>query len=569
MICCALWLITLTFLAPMARLSKSQQRFLWLFVAVVITTLIAYFVNQLPGIPEDLKQRYPFWDKAVIGTVALLTVTAFAVAWQQLRLNGDEGLKKPAAKKLKDSRLKLLERLRKTWIEGVLERSLYHHARLELGLKVSSDTIHPWEIRAVKGQEQVTLPPGTPVIQRFDGLGVGGSMVILGEPGSGKTTTLLELARDLLVRAEGDADASLPVVLHLAGWNRGYRPKRKVLWFEVPETPPQSLADWVIGELKESPLLGELAGKDYRVDSRVGQWWLREEGRLVLLLDGLDEVAENQREACAKAINEFRQDRAFGNVEVVVCCRVNDYRALETKLNLDEALLIQPLTLEQIEDYLVQAKVDLPEIRSLLSSEDLHELAKQPLTLWILALAYRSVDRKTFALASSEQRIAALIDAYLHKQIFGFEKKNFYVRVSCKEEYKGLLVTRWLQLISKLVNENKNFTLYNYKPSLSWFYIVDSRISDTHERLKLVLKPVISIEQNFGLILFGGGCASISVSAVLFSIFTVAGLLIGTANLIFDGTSPFLNWLLISTFETSMLFVYICLSILMLRLFWS
>ena len=491
----------------MTRLSKAQQKFLWMFVAGAIGTLIGYFVNQLPGIPDDLKQKYPFWDKAVIGTVALLTVTGFAVAWQLLRLNGDEGLKEPAAKQLEKSRLKLLERLRKTWIEGVLERSLYHYARLELGLKVSSDTIHPWEIRAVKGQEQVTLPPGTPVIQRFDRLGVGGSMVILGEPGSGKTTTLLELARDLLVRADGDADASLPVVLHLAGWNRGYRPRRKVLWVEIPETPPQSLADWVIGELKESPLLGELAGKDYRVDSRVGQWWLREEGRLVLLLDGLDEVAENQREACARAINEFRQDPVFGNVEVVVCCRVNDYKALKAKLQLDEALLIQPLTLEQIEDYLVQAKVNLPEIRNLLSSEDLHELAKHPLTLWILALAYRSIDEKTFVSALSKQKIDALIDIYLYKQILGSEKNDLYIRVHREEQYSVFLVVYWLQLISNLVNKNENFALFNYKPDLSWLYIDTTTVNNVHKYLRLapkiasslILKPLM-----FGLSLILG-----------------------------------------------------------------
>ncbi len=364
-------------------MSKSTQKFILMFVAGAIGTLLGYLVNQLPGIPDELKQQYPWWDKAVIGTVAMLTVGAFAVAWRLLRLDGDEALKEPAAKQVEQSRSRLLRRLRETWIKGVLEKSLYHHARLELGMNVSSDTLHPWAIQAVKEQEQVTLPPGTPVIDRFDALGEGGSMVILGEPGSGKTTTLLELAQDLLKRAEQDAEAPLPVVLHLAGWNRGYRPKQKgFLGLWQRESKPQSLADWVIQELEISPLLGELAGEDYRIAPRVAHWWLREEGGLVLLLDGLDEVAADQREACAQAIKEFRQDSAFNNVELVVCCRVNDYKALEAKLNLDEALLIQPLTLEQIENYLVQAKVDLPEIRTLLSSKDLQELAQQPLILW-------------------------------------------------------------------------------------------------------------------------------------------------------------------------------------------
>lgn len=47
---------------------------------------------------------------------------------------------------------------------------------------------------------------------------VGGALLILGAPGTGKTTLLLELARDLLDRAEHDPTHPIPVVFPLSSW---------------------------------------------------------------------------------------------------------------------------------------------------------------------------------------------------------------------------------------------------------------------------------------------------------------------------------------------------------------
>jgi predicted NACHT family NTPase len=50
----------------------------------------------------------------------------------------------------------------------------------------------------------------------FDRLG--GGLLILGAPGSGKTTALLELARHLLDKAEADEHQPIPVVFNLVSW---------------------------------------------------------------------------------------------------------------------------------------------------------------------------------------------------------------------------------------------------------------------------------------------------------------------------------------------------------------
>jgi tetratricopeptide (TPR) repeat protein len=60
------------------------------------------------------------------------------------------------------------------------------------------------------------MPSGTKIVNLFDEIGSGRSLLILGEPGSGKTTTLLDLTRELIIRAEQDIDYRIPVVFNLS-----------------------------------------------------------------------------------------------------------------------------------------------------------------------------------------------------------------------------------------------------------------------------------------------------------------------------------------------------------------
>jgi predicted NACHT family NTPase len=60
-------------------------------------------------------------------------------------------------------------------------------------------------------------------------------LLILGEPGGGKTTVLLDLARTLLDRAKSDIRERVPIVLNLSSW------KKK-----------QPLVEWISNELSGS-----------------------------------------------------------------------------------------------------------------------------------------------------------------------------------------------------------------------------------------------------------------------------------------------------------------------------
>src|SRR5689334_20103301 len=93
---------------------------------------------------------------------------------------------------------------------------------------------HPWDMIIQRVDESPRpLPHGTRIITVFDTLR--GAVLILGAPGAGKTTTLLELARDLLDRAERDDTHPMPVVFNLSSW----AVKRSLL------------AEWLVDELNE------------------------------------------------------------------------------------------------------------------------------------------------------------------------------------------------------------------------------------------------------------------------------------------------------------------------------
>ena len=122
------------------------------------------------------------------------------------------------------NRQRLLRRVRSFWITGVLEHSLHGAALLALGLQAQPDVVaNPWHL-VVQHPETTPrpLPPGTRITQVYDA--ADGELLILGAPGSGKTTLLLELARELLSRAERDEQHPMPVVFTLSSWAMKQQP---------------------------------------------------------------------------------------------------------------------------------------------------------------------------------------------------------------------------------------------------------------------------------------------------------------------------------------------------------
>ncbi|MEU7526966.1 NACHT domain-containing protein [Saccharothrix sp. NPDC042600] len=195
-------------------------------------------------------------------------------------------------------------------------------------------------------------------------------LLVLGAPGAGKSTLLLDLCLALAARAREDPDRPIPVVVDLASWSTAERR------FAGQLTPPQDFTTWLVTQLH----------RRYRVPPDLGRAWLRDR-KLALLLDGLDEVADVDRERCVEEVNAMR---ATHGVQIAVSCRVKDYETLKTRLELYDAVRIDPLTKDRVVDYFDRMGAAMDGVRAALEdSPGLWELLDTPLVLNIMALTYR------------------------------------------------------------------------------------------------------------------------------------------------------------------------------------
>jgi hypothetical protein len=250
----------------------------------------------------------------------------------------------------------LLGHVENAWIKGVLDASLHGAALLDLGIKQDPEAVtkYPWAIKKESTDE--TLPAGTSMLEIFDSIGMGRSLLILGAPGSGKTTMLLELARQLIARAREDVTYPIPMVFNLASW-----------------TEKLTLADWLAQELNNL----------YSVPRKTAPDWVKG-NKLLLLLDGLDEVRHDSRAKCVEAINDFRKEH--GLTSLAVCSRSQDYADLNAKLVFEGAIDIQPITDSQIANYLSSFNDDLvAEVKWVFNKDSvLREVIQTPLMLRIM-----------------------------------------------------------------------------------------------------------------------------------------------------------------------------------------
>ncbi|MFZ4730784.1 MAG: NACHT domain-containing protein, partial [Pseudanabaena sp.] len=315
--------------------------------------------------------------------------------------------------------------------------------RLLLDLAEQQDAIINYQNLAHKSREQMhqVLPAGTKALTKFDELGEGGTLLILGEPGAGKTFALVEIAAVLKKRAEQDGNLAIPVIFNLSTWQDVTHP----------------LEDWLTEQFKVQ----------YRVQPSLSKSWLKHE-QLILLLDGLDEVAATRRIACVNAIAAFHQ--GHGVMQMVVCCRLWEYKQLQTKLPFDGALLMKPLTHTQIDLYLSSLGDRMAGLHQVWQEDMvLQEIAQNPLMLFVMTIAYGDLSVSELAEQSSDikTRRSDLCELYISRM---YERKLHLA-------YDKNKIRRWLQcLAQKMVAESQTvFYIERMQPywlteSQQWLY---------------------------------------------------------------------------------------------------
>lgn len=279
----------------------------------------------------------------------------------------------------------LLQKVRSLWIHGLLANATGHLTPLPLTVQEDATAVsQPW-MMAIEHPTGAAQNPSTvtDVYKTLERLG--GSMLILGAPGSGKTIMLLQLARVLLDKADVNEGLPIPLILNLSSWGQ-----RRL-----------ELSDWLVEELYTT----------YQIDKAFGREWLVQQP-FHLLLDGLDEVEPPHRAACIATINQFCADHGLTNV--IVCSRQKEYLMLPEKLALPGAICIQPMRASLIDRYLAIAGSDLANLRQAIQQDEtLGELAETPLTFSLMVWLYRNQQPETFVATSLADRRAQLFSAYI------------------------------------------------------------------------------------------------------------------------------------------------------------
>ncbi|MCD4687568.1 MAG: toll/interleukin-1 receptor domain-containing protein [Anaerolineae bacterium] len=268
-----------------------------------------------------------------------------------------------------------------------------------------------------------------------------GRVLLLGEPGAGKTTTLMAFARDAVAARQSDPSLPLPVLGQIATWD-SHAQTPLVHW----------LADAILALERD-----DLAA-------------LVKAGRALLLLDGLDELGAEREEDDPDNPDEKRrydprqrfmaalQDplRSFdptpalpaggegvnarakvppsstgevGRGSVIVSCRVKDYAAIGEKIALEGAVTLQPLDDEQMREYLRE----MPDLWAALEADDaLREVARTPLLLALFTFAYRDQGDKAAELRDLRNSPGDLRDAIFRQYVekrYAHEERRLKVRV--------------------------------------------------------------------------------------------------------------------------------------------
>ena len=346
----------------------------------------------------------------------------------------------PPAPIQEQNRIRFLVRLRSQYDE-LWEQSLQGAALMTLGLTEKPDAVlhHTGLLFRSLQQPEQPLPEGTSIAEVYDK--AGHELLILGEPGAGKSTLLLDLARQLLGRAEQDARHPLPVIFPLSSW--------------AEKQPP--LQDWLTAQLS---LI-------YSVPIKLSRAWVFTD-QIFPMLDGLDEVPQEARLACVDAITTYRKEHL---VPLVVCSRRAEYVEIERqkRLVLQSAVVVEPLTRQQVETYLVQAGQPLAAVRTVLHANPvLQELTTTPLMLSVLTLTYTGAQVQDLP-----QRGSADLQ---QRQIFASYVEQMVERKGDLMRYPLQSTRAWLGWLARQMRERNATVFYLEHLQPDWLTQAQQRV---------------------------------------------------------------------------------------------
>lgn len=256
------------------------------------------------------------------------------------------------------SEARLLRLVDTWWIKNTLEASL--HDALEIELVYEATTYNPFQQDYNNPREaRVDRVRQEELLKVFDDFAH--HLLLLGAPGSGKTISLLGMARRMIAIAQQNAAARVPAVFTLSSWQE-----------------PLTIYQWLVLELTSKYTISRREAQD-----------LVDGNRLICLLDGLDLLEPEQRQACVVALNAYMNEY---DAALVICSRTLEYEALSERLQVIGAVTVQPLQLAQVQTYLRRLSGDFSTLLARMEQDyELATILTTPLMVYIAVVAARNV----------------------------------------------------------------------------------------------------------------------------------------------------------------------------------
>lgn len=280
-----------------------------------------------------------------------------------------------------------------------------------------------------------------------------GGLLLLGEPGAGKTTHLYQLAEHLVAEAIAGEERQVPVVFNLSSWGRTRQP----------------LALWLAAELHS----------DYQIPLDIATFWICHQ-QVLPLLDGLEEVDGKSREACVDAIAAYC--KAYGLLPLVLACRSQDYQALAHPPVFPSHLVIEPLTDAQVASYVASAGPAWAALSRMLQEQsELRQFARTPLFLPMLLTVYQPVS------PASEVFHGSLVDR--RQQLFALYVEDRLCKQRALLAFAGEQMKHWLSWLAHRLYLHRRSVFYVEHLQPSW--LSNRRMADLYDLLAVRLPGIL------------------------------------------------------------------------------
>jgi tRNA A37 threonylcarbamoyladenosine biosynthesis protein TsaE len=280
-----------------------------------------------------------------------------------------------------------------------------------------SELTDPFRASADMGREPTTLLPSSQILSLFQQTNQ--ELLMIGDPGSGKTTLALRLVAELRIQAVQDPHAPVPVLLRIASWSSLGSPLR----------------DWLAEELSER----------YGMPLMIANL-LVDQGALICVLDGLDELGPEQQPRFIETTRSFiaLSRKEHGSARMVVTTRPVGGLDLAIRLRLRGAVELRPVSQAEVSAFLQQHAHNAEardQVQQFIQSNPEFDLSS-PLLLQMLL---RTFEVRGMLPSSPPE----LIDQFVHDQLG---------RLGRKGQFDPQAAETWLVALAKHLSSSERLT---------------------------------------------------------------------------------------------------------------